>query len=114
MSTKTTTISSWTDFQPGDRIVVVRHRHTDGAFFATVEREVGTPTARAGVRALAEKQAAAYARMLELDGGVGLLGIREPEMFEDMQAWSNATENGHADLVLRLLDAIETLAGGAR
>ena len=34
----TTPITTWTEFQPGDRIVDVRHDHTNGAFSATVER----------------------------------------------------------------------------
>lgn len=57
----------------------------------------------------AEAQAAAYERMVELDGGIGLLGVRHPEMFEDMMVWSEASQNEHADTVLRLIAYIEQL-----
>ncbi len=61
------------------------------------------------IRARAERQAAAYARMLELNGGCGLLGVRHPEMFEDMHAWGDSTENDHADTVLALIAEVERL-----
>ena len=62
-----------------------------------------------GLRAQAERQSAAYARMLELNGGVGRLGVESPEMFEDMLAWDQITENEHADIVLTLLAVIDDL-----
>lgn len=62
---------------------------------------------RAAIKARAESQAAAYERMLELGGGVGLLGVRDPEMFEDMLRWDSSTENDHADTVLALLAALD-------
>lgn len=58
---------------------------------------------------LAEAQQAACARMIELNGGVGMLGVRHPEMFEDMMAWQEATENEHADTVLPLIAALEAV-----
>lgn len=58
---------------------------------------------------LAEAQATAYARMLELNGGVGKLGVHHPEMFEDMLTWQDSTENEHADTVLRLMAALEAV-----
>jgi hypothetical protein len=64
---------------------------------------------RAELRVRAEKQAAAYARMLELGGGVGLLGIENREMFDDMCAWDDLSENDHADVVLGLIDQIREL-----
>lgn len=65
----------------------------------------------ARLRALAEKQSAAYSTMLEYDEGVGGLGVRHPEMLEDMRAWDDLSENGHADTVLDLLDELERLRG---
>lgn len=62
-----------------------------------------------GLRTQAEKQSTAYARMLDLNGGVGMLGVKHPEMFEDMLAWDRISENDHADIVLALLDEIEHL-----
>lgn len=62
-----------------------------------------------GIRAKAEAQRAAWERMVELGGGVGLLGLDDPEKFRDMQAWSALTENDHADVVLALLDRIADL-----
>lgn len=55
------------------------------------------------LEATARTQAAAYSKMLELDGGVGLLGVRHPDMFEDMMAWDGSSENDHADTVLALI-----------
>lgn len=52
---------------------------------------------------LARAQASGYARILELDGGIGKLGVEHPEMFDDMQAWSAGTGNEHADTVLALV-----------
>lgn len=63
------------------------------------------------IRALAQKQAAAYTRMLEIGEGIGGLAVRHPEMAEGMHAWSGATENEHADTVLRLIALYEQ--GGA-
>lgn len=60
----------------------------------------------AAVQQRAEAQRAAHARMLELGGGVGLLGVRYPQMFEDMLAWDDSSEDGHADTVLRLVAAL--------
>lgn len=62
-----------------------------------------------GLRSQAEKQSAAYARMLELNGGCGKLGVQHPEMFEDMCAWDELSGNGHADTVLMLLNVIDQL-----
>ena len=61
------------------------------------------------LREKAEKQAAGYARMLELNGGIGLLGVREPDLYDAMLAWQDASENEHADTVLALLERIEHL-----
>ena len=55
------------------------------------------------IEARANAQAAGYARMSELDGGIGVLGVRHPEMYEDMLTWQRSTENEHADTVLALL-----------
>lgn len=55
---------------------------------------------------LARKQADGYARMLELNGGIGLLGVRHPEMFEDMLTWAEVTGNEHADTVLALIERV--------
>lgn len=52
---------------------------------------------------LARAQASGYARMLELNGGIGKLGIEHPEMYDDMLAWNEATVNEHADTVLALV-----------
>lgn len=60
----------------------------------------------AAVQQRAEAQRAAHARMLELGGGVGLLGVRYPQMFEDMLAWDNSSEDDHADTVLSLVAAL--------
>lgn len=69
-----------------------------------------SPARLAEIRERAGKQAAAYDKMLELGGGVGMLGVRCPEMFEDGMAWDRSTENDHADTALALLDHIDTLA----
>lgn len=58
---------------------------------------------------LADAQATAHARMIELNGGVGKLGVRHPGMLEDMTAWQLATENEHADTVLTLVKALEAV-----
>jgi hypothetical protein len=58
------------------------------------------------LEATALAQAAAYSKMLELDGGVGLLGVRHPDMFEDMMAWGGSSENEHADTTLALIARI--------
>lgn len=55
------------------------------------------------IEARANAQAAGYARMSELDGGIGVLGVRHPKMYEDMLTWQRSTENEHADTVLALL-----------
>lgn len=59
-----------------------------------------------GLREAAAKQAVAYARMLELGGGVGLLG---QQMFEDMLAWDELTSDHHADTVLALFAELDGL-----
>lgn len=59
------------------------------------------------LRLAAEAQRDAYARMLELGQGVGMLGVRHPEMFEAMLAWGERSENEHADTVLDLLDRLD-------
>lgn len=41
--------------------------------------------------------------MLELNGGIGKLGVEHPEMYDDMLAWNEATVNEHADTVLALV-----------
>lgn len=61
------------------------------------------------LRALAEKQEQGYAKMIRLNGGIGKLGVEDPELFEAMLAWDDATGNDHADTVLALLDEIERL-----
>lgn len=57
----------------------------------------------------ASAQAAAYERMLELDGGIGLLAVHHPEMGDAMREWMDATENEHADTVLALLAEVRRL-----
>ncbi|MFD2775756.1 hypothetical protein ACFSWE_16555 [Leucobacter albus] len=57
------------------------------------------------LQAAAEKQAAAHAQMLEIGRGVGGLGVLYPDMFEDKLAWSNMSDNEHADTVLGLVAA---------
>lgn len=59
------------------------------------------------LRKMAEAQAAGHAEMVRLNGGIGMLGVRDPAMFDDMCRWQNATENDHADTVLALLDRLE-------
>lgn len=59
---------------------------------------------------LAEAQAFAYSEMLAIGKGVGGLGVRSPELFEDMITWGEATENAHADTVLRLVAALEAVS----
>lgn len=51
-------------------------------------------------------QVASNARMVEIGEGVGGLGVRHPRMFEDLLAWQDASENDHADTVLRLIAAL--------
>lgn len=63
------------------------------------------------LRALAEAQRDAYARMIEIGRGVGGLGVAFPDSFADMLTWQNATENEHADTVLALLDRVERAEG---
>lgn len=56
----------------------------------------------------AVKQRDAYERMLEIGEGVGGLGVRHPQMFEDMLAWDDLSGNGHADTVLALIAHMRT------
>lgn len=63
----------------------------------------------AAMRDLAERQATAYTKMLELNGGVGKLGVHHPDLFDAMIRWDAYTSNGHADVVLTLLSAVENV-----
>jgi hypothetical protein len=63
----------------------------------------------AGMQALAEGQAAGYKRMLELNGGIGKLGVRHPDLFDAMIQWGAYSTNGHADTVLALLAAVRNV-----
>lgn len=65
------------------------------------------------IETLALAQSAGHARMIEIGEGIGGLGVRNRAMFEDMVAWQDATGNGHADSVLRLVAALRA-AGGVR
>ncbi|WP_163540816.1 hypothetical protein [Occultella kanbiaonis] len=71
--------------------------------------EPTTSAERAGWLRLAEVQTAGYARMLELNGGIGLLGIHHRDLFDGMVAWSEVTTNDRADIVLRLIADVERL-----
>ena len=64
------------------------------------------------IDALAKRQAAGYARMLELNGGIGLLGVKERSLYEGMLEWGNATENDHADTVIALVAEVKRLRAG--
>jgi hypothetical protein len=55
------------------------------------------------IQASAEKYVAAHARMIELDGGIGLLHMEAPEMYADWEAWDDASRVQHADTALYLL-----------
>lgn len=57
----------------------------------------------------ASAQATAYDKMLEIGEGVGGLGIYHPELFQDMIAWDDLSENSHADTVLELIEEIERI-----
>ena len=63
----------------------------------------------AGMQALAEGQATGYKRMLELNGGIGKLGVRHPDLFDAMIQWDAYSTNGHADTVLALLSAVKAV-----
>lgn len=102
---------------PGDSLYpmsargVQRLRDALDALIAEYERLSVPPSddereALAELRLAAEAQRDAYARMLELGQGVGMLGVRHPEMFEAMLAWDDRSENGHADTVLDLIDRL--------
>jgi len=83
-------------------------REIDAALEAAPEPQGEPSDARwiADIETMALAQSAGHARMIEIGEGIGGLGIRNRAMFEDMLAWQDATENGHADTVLRLVAAL--------
>lgn len=56
-------------------------------------------------------QVASNARMVEIGEGVVGLCVRHPRMFKDLRAWKDASENDHADTVLRLIAALRAAGG---
>ena len=62
---------------------------------------------RAELRVLAERQAAAWARMVKIGEGIGGLAVRDQRMADDIHAWGDVTENDFADVVLDALDALD-------
>lgn len=54
------------------------------------------------LRERAQSHAVAHARMVELGGGMGELGYRHREMFQDMLTWDANSANDHADTVQHL------------
>ena len=61
------------------------------------------------IEMMATRQAEAYAKMCEFGEGIGGLAVRRPTMGEDMRRWDDATENHHADTVLKLVGALRAV-----
>ena len=58
---------------------------------------------------LAENQAKATERMLEINQGIGGLAVYEPHLAESMSLWDEASENEHADTVLELTHMLHSV-----
>lgn len=61
----------------------------------------------AEIKSRAEKFIAAHDRMIEADGGIGLLYAEHPELYADYAAWDDASRCEHADTVLALIALLE-------
>lgn len=62
----------------------------------------------ADLRAKAERFIVAHDRMVELNEGIGGLGVYEPDLYQDFINWSHSSTYEHADTVLALIAAADT------